>query len=237
MKVKVLFDKDALNKNLHFGWGVSFLVGETVLFDAGENGQWLLENMKNLNVDIQKIQIAVISHNHWDHTGGLWELLKKRPGLSVCACPNFSSEFKKRVTDLKGRLIEAKEVIKVSKNIFTTGEIPGEYKQEYMPEQALIAKTSKGLTVITGCAHPGIIQMLELIKKKFQNKRFYYVIGGFHLMEKDKRIIRTIADKFNELTIEKAGPTHCSGNEAEGIFKEKYASNFILIKTGQTLDI
>jgi len=77
MQIKVLFNKDALNKKFHTGWG-SFLIGEKILFDTGERGDWLLENIESLKVDIDKIEVIVISHDHWDHTGGLWVLLEKK---------------------------------------------------------------------------------------------------------------------------------------------------------------
>ena len=51
MKIKVIFDKEALDKNLRTGWGVSFLIDDKILFDTGENGQWLIDNMQNLNID------------------------------------------------------------------------------------------------------------------------------------------------------------------------------------------
>ena len=76
MKIQVLFDKDSEDKKLHIGWGVSFLIDDKILFDTGEKGEWLLENMRFLKVSIDKIEAIVISHDHWDHWGGLWDLLK-----------------------------------------------------------------------------------------------------------------------------------------------------------------
>jgi len=210
MKVRILFDKDTKDKKLHTGWGVSFLIDEGILFDTGEKGSWLVENMKNLNVDINKIEAVVISHDHWDHTGGLWELLKKKEGLTVYACPNFSREFKEKTGELKGKLIETKKFAEITKNIFVTGEIEGKYKGQYMPEQALVVKTDKGLTVITGCSHPGIVKIVENVKKNFPNEGIHLVFGGFHLIDKDRRTVEFIVSEFKNLGVKKAGPTHCT---------------------------
>ncbi|MCK4248510.1 MAG: MBL fold metallo-hydrolase, partial [Candidatus Omnitrophica bacterium] len=176
-------------------------------------------------------------HDHWDHTGGLWELLNAKKGLKVYGCPNFSKELKNRGREFKSAFIEADKVTKVREKIYTTGEISGEYKKEYMPEQALVIETDKGISVITGCAHPGIIKILEQVKKNFNNKNFYMVFGGFHLMNKDKRVINLIADEFKKLGVQKAGPSHCSGLEAEEIFRNKYKDDFVEIKVGQTIEV
>ncbi len=232
MRIKVIFDKITENKKLHTGWGVSFLVDDRILFDTGENGSWLMENMKILKVDIDRIEAVVISHDHWDHQGGLWTLLRKKKGLTVYACPNFSTEFKGKVKKLNGNLVEAKKNIEISKSIFITGEIAGEYKGEYMPEQALVVKTDKGISVITGCAHPGIIKILNRIKDVFLEENIYICLGGFHLMDKDERFIEIIANEFKEIGVKKAGATHCSGPKAEEIFKDKFKNHFLSIKVG-----
>ena len=237
MKLEILFDKDTKNKKLRTGWGVSFLLDEKILFDTGENGHWLMENIKRLQVDVNRIEAVVISHDHWDHQGGLWELLKKRKGLIVYACPNFSAEFKDKVKRLKGKLAENEKIAEISKDIFVTGEIAGEYKGEYMPEQALAIKTGKGVSVITGCAHPGIIKMLNTVKGNFPKEDIYAVLGGFHLMDKDKMLIEIIADEFKKIGVKKAGATHCSGPRAEEIFKLKYKKDFLPVKVGKEIQV
>ena len=113
----------------------------------------------------------------------------------------------------------------------------GEYKGEYMPEQAIVAKTKRGLTVVTGCAHPGIIKIVESAKNKFSNNQVYSVFGGFHLMDKDTRVIEGIVNRLEDMAIKKVGPTHCSGKIAEELFEKKYKNHFISIKTGENLSI
>lgn len=237
MEMKTIFDNEAVNKKLHKGWGLSFFVGQKILFDTGGNGSWLLENMRNLNVNTGRIKAVVISHDHWDHTGGLWEILKNRKGLKVYACTNFSSEFKKKVKELNGELVESDRTIKIAKNIYTTGEIAGKYKGKYMPEQALVAETDKGLAVITGCSHPGIVKMVKKVKKDFKCERIYLVSGGFHLIDKYESEIKSVAEELKEMGVEKVGPAHCSGYDAKLIFKEIYKDAFVSMKAGVKFEI
>lgn len=235
MEIKIVFNNDVVSDKLISGWGFSCLVDNRVLFDTGEKGEYLFKNMQNLNIDISVIEAVVISHDHWDHTGGLWELLKKREGLKVYSCPGFSQAFKEKVKKLKAELIEANNIVEVTKNIFITGEILKGYSG--IPEQALVIKTSRGITVITGCSHPGIVRMIEKVQEANLGEKICLVFGGFHLMNSDKREVRIIAERLKEMGVEKVGPTHCTGYEAQEIFKERYLDNFISIKAGQTFEI
>ena len=232
MQIKITFNNESISKQFPIGWGFSCFVDGHILFDTGENSQRLLSNMEKLDVDINKIEMVVISHDHWDHTGGLWEILKIRKGLEVYACPHFSRGFKEKVKKLQGELVKADRFIEISKDIFTSGEISG-----YIPEQALAIKTENGITVITGCAHPGIVKMVEKVKEKFPKEQLYLVFGGFHLMDKDKREIEITVESFKKMKIKKVGPTHCTGKEAEEIFKKEYKDNFVSIKAGQIIEI
>lgn len=237
MEVKIVFDNTSLNGEFTPGWGFSCLIDKTILFDTGEKSEYIFKNMENLDIDVSKIEKVVISHDHWDHTGGLWHLLKSREGLKVYACPGFSPEFKRKVKKLKGKLIETDRVTEIIDNIFVTGEIAGQYKGRYIGEQALVIKNEKGLTIATGCSHPGIIKIINHVRKDFPGIKIYLVFGGFHLLDKGAGEVRPIAEEFKELGIEKAGPTHCTGDDAQIIFKEVYKGDYIHIKTGLTLEV
>ena len=77
MQIKILFDSVALNNSFSTGWGISYLIDNKILFDTGEKSSALLKNIENMNVDISGLSTVVISHDHWDHQGGLWGILKE----------------------------------------------------------------------------------------------------------------------------------------------------------------
>ena len=236
MDIKILFDSDALDNRFLTGWGVSYLIDGRILFDTGDKSSSLLRNMKKIDVDISNLKTVVISHDHWDHRGGLWGVLKENPKLKVYACPNFSRRFKNKVKSCGGQLIEADKFTPITKNVYTTGEIGGTYAGRYMPEQALVSRTRKGMTILTGCAHPGIINIIENVKQNISGS-IYLALGGFHLMGRHKKTIRPIVNKFKWLNIKKVAPTHCTGKGARDLFKKAYRDNFIEVKVGQILNI
>ena len=237
MRIKIIFDKESKNKRLHTGWGISFLINDEILFDAGENGDWLIDNMKKLKVKLDKLKTVIISHDHWDHMRGLWGLMRKVKGITVHACPGFSDSFKRHVKILGGNLIQHSDFNQLKKGIYVTGEIPARYKGSSMPEQALVLKTKNGISVLTGCAHPGIIKILKKVRTKFPKEKLYLVLGGFHLYGKNSRAIETIVDSFKEIGVKKVGPTHCTGKKATELFREGFGDDFIDVKVGQTINI
>lgn len=124
----------------------------------------------------------------------------------------------------------------IEKNIFITGEIQGTYGGLQIAEQALLLKGKKGITVITGCAHPGILQIVKKIRDEFPKDRFHQVLGGFHLMDKDIKSVKRIIKDLQQFHIERIGPTHCTGKTAEALFQEAYADCFMPVKIGQMIE-
>ena len=237
MEIKVLYDNKAIRGDLSAGWGFSCLVGGNVLFDTGEEEKSLIHNMKEKGIEASCITDIVISHDHWDHTGGLKGILRKREGIKVYGCPGFSKEFKENVKNMNGQLVEVKDFVEVKNNIFVTGAVLGTHKGQNIEEQALVIKTPKGLTIITGCAHPGIVKIAGKVKERFSNEKLYCVIGGFHLKDKQKEEITNVIEKLKVLGISKIGPAHCTGEESLDIFKKSFGKNFITIATGKECEV
>ncbi|MDP8253823.1 MAG: MBL fold metallo-hydrolase [Candidatus Kaelpia aquatica] len=237
MNIKVLFNDEAIDGRFSIGCGFSCLVDNSVLFDTGGSGEHLFHNIKIMGVDISAIDKVVISHDHWDHTGGLWKLLNVREDLKIYSCPGFSKEFKDRVKSLGVELIEIDSFTEIEDSIYVSGEIACVYHAKDMFEQSLYIKTDKGVTIITGCAHPGILKIIEKAKKNLKEKNIYSAFGGFHLKNKSREELIIIVNRFKELGVKKTGPTHCSGNSAQRLFKKIYKNNYIQVKVGQILEI
>jgi len=237
MKVQILFNSAAIHEDLSTGWGISCLVDNRVLFDTGEKARSLANNFDRLETDTDFLEAVVISHDHWDHTGGLEEVLRRRPGLDVYICPNFGKELKQKIISLKGRLKENSDLFKVAKDIYVTGEMTGTYKQKDIAEQSLVLDTVKGLTIITGCAHPDILEIVEKVRENFSDKKIFAVLGGFHLTHEPPRKIKAIVQRFLELGIKKVGPTHCSGTDAENVFRKAYQDDCFTLRVGEKVEV
>lgn len=237
MQLKIIYDNTTQSEEILAGWGFSCLIDGRILFDTGEEPRSIFHNLAQLNAEIAQIEAMVISHDHWDHTGGLWALLEQRPGLPVYACPGFSTEFKEKVRQLGGRLIENDGYTWLDQQIAVTGEIPGEYNGAPMPEQALVIQQPTGLVVITGCSHPGIINMLEQVQRDLPDSKISMVLGGFHLKDAEVPAIEAIVTAMEKMGVQQVGPTHCTGERAQQIFQAHFENKYISIYTGLILKL
>jgi len=236
VEIKILFDSKRRSRKFLIGWGVSYLIKNRILFDTGEDSGCLFNNMDHMGVKINDIETIVISHDHFDHTGGLRDILRGKPGLDVYICPGFSREFKNKAKSYGGNLIEVDSFTRIADNIQTTGQIEATCGFDYIAEQSLALDTDKGLTIVTGCAHSGIINIVERVKENAK-KDIHLVMGGFHLLDESVEKIIKINNKFNELGVQYVGPAHCTGEDAIKIFKESYRENLIDIQVGRTIEV
>ncbi|MCK5154283.1 MAG: MBL fold metallo-hydrolase, partial [Spirochaetales bacterium] len=179
------------------------------------DGEKLLENLDSLNIDLEDISKIVISHDHWDHQGGLWALLEKRPGITVYSCPGFTQEFKDKVKDLNGNLIELENLTEISTGIYSTGEVIGTYDGDPISEQILLCNTEKGMSVVTGCAHPGIISVVDKAIDLFPDKSLNTLMGGFHLSKRSEKEVEDVYGKLKAYGFKNYGGTHCTGDFAK----------------------
>ena len=178
MKVTIIFDDEAWNPDLKANWGFSCLV------------------------------VDGISHEHWDHLGGLAELLRLNRKVRVYlpwSCP--------KVVEVR-EVIRAREPLKISEDFFSTGELP-------CGEQSLVVKTEKGLAVICGCSYPGVGTILKAASRF---GRVAALIGGFHGFQE----YELLAD------LALVCPCHCTRHKAE-IFR-RYPETTVRGGAGRVLE-
>jgi len=229
--VTILFDNTAADDRLSIGWGFAALLetpDHTILFDTGVDGEALLENFRILGKDPANVEAIVISHAHGDHTGGLQALfeLGLRPKLFLLS--GFPAEMRTGVSELV-EMVETTPGQEIVPGIRTTGQIG-----TLIPEQALVLETREGMVVLTGCAHPGVIEMVEGAQKVGSGP-LHLVMGGFHLMESPLEQIQWILAEFRRLGVEQMGATHCSGDLAISTFQAAYGEDFRPLGAGRVL--
>jgi 7,8-dihydropterin-6-yl-methyl-4-(beta-D-ribofuranosyl)aminobenzene 5'-phosphate synthase len=233
LEITIGYDNTLHTPGLTAGWGFSAIIeckGHTLLFDTGADGQALLNNMAALHMNPLEIESVVLSHNHSDHTGGLNALLATGVKPNVYLLPSFPPSFKQPLSRLTA-VIETTTDQTILEGIFTTGEMGGD-----IPEQAIAIEIEQGLVMLTGCAHPGIVPMIEHVKAT-SGLPVYLVLGGFHLKDTAPAEIAAIVQAFRRLGVEHVGPCHCTGEQAIAAFAQEYGEDFVQIGTGYIIEI
>jgi 7,8-dihydropterin-6-yl-methyl-4-(beta-D-ribofuranosyl)aminobenzene 5'-phosphate synthase len=231
--ITVVYDNNPYDPRLQTAWGFGCLVeiGEkTILFDTGGDGVTLLRNVVTLEIEPTSIDTIVLSHVHADHTGGLTSLFAMGVRPTVYVPRSFPSDFKSRVWAY-AELIEVKQAANIANGIYSTGEMG-----TGIVEQALVLSMAKGLAVVTGCAHPGISEIVRRAKE-IGGDKIYLVLGGFHLGGANEERIKEIIVDFQRLGVRKVAPCHCTGNRAIALFREAYGEGFIQNGVGQVTEM
>ena len=149
----------------------------------------------------------MISHKHFDHTGGMKGVRRDHPGIRL------------HMPERGGK------PQRLSYGVYTTGVLGGG-----IPEQALVIATSKGHVVLTGCAHPGIVRIVETAQKLYGGD-IHLVMGGFHHPPP------SAATRLHELGVRCAGPSHCTGDKAISAFEKVFGDGFVRSGAGRHIHI
>ncbi len=232
--ITVVFDNNPYKQGLGTAWGFSCLVTgaeKTILFDTGGDGAMLLGNMEKLGIEPNSIDAVVLSHKHGDHTGGLKSFLSRNSSVTVYMPESFPAGIKKDVKKSGAKIVEVTKPMRIFENVYSTGQMGTLIK-----EQGLIIRTGKGLVVITGCAHPGIVKMVR-VSKELLGDDILFVMGGFHLEWTTRGKIEKVISEFKQMGVKYAGPTHCSGEKARELFEEHYGDKYIKLGAGRTVTL
>jgi 7,8-dihydropterin-6-yl-methyl-4-(beta-D-ribofuranosyl)aminobenzene 5'-phosphate synthase len=257
--------------------GLSLLVETSVagaatriLMDTGPPPNVALRNATAMRTPLRELDAIVISHGHYDHIGGLLQILKRGSRcVPVVAHPKvFAPKFafkpnlqfigpdfdESSVKAAGGILVLARNPVMLAAGVATSGEIARETDFEKTEgfwtveedrfvedpmndEQALVINVKdKGLVVITGCAHSGVINTLRQAQKTSRVEDLYAVVGGLHLEKAGDTRIEETVDEFSRIDLKVIYACHCTGSKIIHRLSE-LRRNCKRIQTGDVLEL
>lgn len=276
LKITTLIENNPDDKgDLLFEHGLSLYIetdGKNILFDTGLSGHFI-ENAKSLNKNLNELDFCIISHGHYDHSGGIERFVRE-----VDRIPPFivGEEFfkpKYKTTDKPGYIFNGnsfdeefisynqitirkvkEDMIYLTDNIiifhhfsrFTDYETRNsrffiKENAEFIPDDffdeiSLGIITEKGLVVVAGCSHVGVVNILKTITERV-NIPIYAVIGGTHLIEADEVRMQKTIDAFKEMKIQLIAVSHCTGTEGIQRISRELNQQFLYNNTGNIIEI
>ena len=234
MTITVIYDNYQDREGLETAWGFSCVIQgmeRTLLFDTGADGRVLLSNMRQCGIEPGTIENVIISHQHWDHLGGIYTALAESREIPMYLPKSFSAILKKDVQRYGGEVIEVESPLKICEGVYSSGDLDGKIR-----EQALVLQTDRGNIVITGCAHPGIVKIIRKAKEIVPGE-ILLVMGGFHLLHDQQNTIEDIITEFQALGVRYVAPSHCSGDLARKLFQEHYQDHSLSLGVGRTITL
>lgn len=228
-------------------WGLSIFIevnGKKILFDTGERGN-LLNNATVLGIDLKSVGALVLSHGHYDHTGGIRAFLQYRGRLPVYAHPGlFASHYKspekpqyigvlyrkEALESLGADFIFVRESFEVTPGVFISGEVPrktifekadetlfclengGKISPDpFHDDMSLYCVTPEGILIVLGCAHAGLVNIVEHAREVTGESRIYGIIGGTHLGPAPAEQQEATIVYLKELDLQFLAANHCTG--------------------------
>ncbi len=236
---------------------------QKILFDTGQSGAFI-QNAHNLGINIEAIDSLVLSHGHYDHTGGLYPFLKINSKAKVYAkrnifIPKYSGKTRFIGTKyneglLKNRLVYVDSISEIAENVFIMPDIPihqfidtnfkGLFRKidntfipdEFDDELFLAIKQPEKINILTACSHRGITNISNAATGHFKLP-VGLILGGFHMKDCSIEQYVQITHYFRTLQPDSIGACHCTGFEKFAELHSECESHLFYNYTGNVVSI
>jgi Metal-dependent hydrolases of the beta-lactamase superfamily II len=267
MRITTIIENYVSKSGLLAEHGLSFYIeteNRKILFDTGQTSAFA-ENAKALGINLSEIDAVVLSHGHFDHTGGLTSFLEINSKATVyckpeALWPKYHGPKKyvgMNVPEalLKSRLHFISGCFQLDEGVFAVADIPlhnkadkafhnfqvlrnGSFEDdEFLDEVFLALVRNNKLSVISSCSHRGITNVVHQAKKLFPRSQMNMVLGGFHLKDENVKQYPEIVSYFNRIIPESIGTCHCSGVEMFTRLKNDLTSPVFYNFTGHLINL
>ncbi len=264
--ITTLVEDTALDGSLLAEHGLSFWIeygDKRILFDAGQSNI-LVRNAKTLGINLAEVDAIVLSHGHYDHTGGLPAVLDIASKAKIYLHPAATEpKFSRKVLGVKSigmshlakKAVQRRHVIwtatpaQIFPGMSVTGQVPrinnfedvgGAFfvdenylkPDELLDDQTLFIESARGLVVVLGCAHSGVVNVLDYISNLTSRNKIFAVIGGMHLLKASRIRIANTIETFKKYEIQKIVPLHCTGRKATRDLRSAFGDKCSFLSTG-----
>lgn len=230
VRVTTLVDNDVWKKGLRSSWGLSLYVEtvteekqHTILMDTSGSVEALFENASRLGANLSTVEAIFISHWHEDHCGSLSHVLPLSRRRIPVYVPSVNPSGIRIIREARGIPWVCSRPTEFMEGMMSTGEMWNGISEHSL----LINLNERGLVVLTGCSHPGVINIIKRAQKISGGDNIHAVIGGFHISSTNKGM--KVAEFLRQLGVKLVSPCHCTHAKAKiGIMKimeEEYIRN------------
>src|ERR1044072_1197337 len=268
-RITILYDAFSKSSNLKKDWGFSAFVeydGKRILFDTGNNADTFAQNVKALGIDLKKLDFAVISHRHGDHTSGLNYLLSVNPSVKIYAPKEgfgvfgaaLPGTFYRKDESLPGYMryydgnpptkmtfgtpwpganfVWIDSLTKVAPGIYLISTVSQAPGTLELRKLSLAIKAPKGIVLGVGCSHPGIEKILEA--SMAVDKHVHLIFGGLHLVTPPGAEVARLATALHDQwKVDYMAPGHCTGEPALQAIPEAFEDNYLCAGMVSVIDV
>jgi 7,8-dihydropterin-6-yl-methyl-4-(beta-D-ribofuranosyl)aminobenzene 5'-phosphate synthase len=268
-RITILYDAFGDRPGFVRDWGFAAFIeyrGQRILFDTGNDAERFAANVEAAKVDLRRLDFAVISHRHLDHTAGLNHLLSINPQVAIYVPKEAFGMFGSKVPGtllrrdatleareryFNGELIDAilagsvwpggnfvpvEQTTEIAPGVFIIALVSEAPGTRELRELSLALRTPLGLVLVVGCSHPGIERIVEAAAGIDPHLRV--VFGGFHMPNApDADIDRVATALHDRWRVEELAPGHCTGEPAFARFKRAWGPHYRYAGVGSVIDL